>query len=496
MVLEHLLELCPECQATWSEFKAEHPGAFLEAEDDEDALADDDLAAELDELTYDPESDAETARRALLATNGHPEKSAPAEASSAEATAPPTASPYSAAFEKATAVLLAHAEHAARRQRPAQEEDEEAVAAAELAELLALPRGERPAALEAAPHRFRGRKLVEDLLAESFRQVRVDAEESLSLAEVAGAVLDRTPDAHAESDDPPAWAVGLSVRAQAYAANALRVTGDLRSAETALHGARSRLARFPSNDSRLHADLASLEASLCQDQRRLDDAESLLDRAAFLYREAGVPEGVAKVRVQQGAMLRVRGETSRAAETLREAVRLAASLGEERLQRDAVANLALTLCDADHLAAAEELIETHRALFATTGDRWTALRFVWLQGRIAAGLGDDGSAVAHLEEAWQGYLERGEGLNAALVCLDLAAVHAAAGRNAEVARLAAALGPVFAARDVGREATAALVLFQQAATADKVGEEMIRALRRQIERVRLQPAARLPSRPS
>jgi len=463
MVLEHLLELCPDCRATWTQFKATHPGAILStgpADDEDDDFKD--------------HADATTT-------------------TDATATA---ASPYAAAFEEAAALLLSHAEHAALQQQSGDEEDEEAATAAELAELLALPRGRRAQAVEAAPRRFRSRALVEELLAESFRQVRMDGEESLDLAHLAATVLERVPEAQPRDDQQPPWAHALAVRSRAYAANARRVLGDLRAAESTLRSARAHLALFPLNDSRLHADLASLEASLRQDQRRLEEAETLLDRAAFLYREAGEPEGVAKVRVQQGAMLRVRGETVRAASTLREAVELAASLGLDRLQRSAVANLALTLCDADEPAAARRLVEDHRPLFGDAADRWTALRFVWLEGRIAAGLGETERAEADLEQARLGYLERGEGLNAALVSLDLAAVHAAAGRHAEVSRLAAALGPVFAARDVGREATAALVLFQQAAAAENVGAEMIRALRRQLERVRLQPAARLNVLPS
>ena len=472
MMLEHLLQLCPRCAESWQEFKQTDPLA---------------------------------ARRF------------------GQLSSPPPAAPggdYDDAFSKAAALLTAHAAHRqadaaadevggdggpgdgeqpavvvsavhsslARSDRADAEELRDAEA------LLALPAGERRPAFDAAPGRFHGRALVELLVAESLRRVRNRPGEALELSELAGEALERTPQAAGEpaAGERPAWARALAVRTVACAANALRVAGELRAADAGLRRARALLAHYPLNDSPLHAEVSSLEASLRLDQRRFAEADALLDRAAFLYREAGDGAGVAKVRVQQGTVLRQRGEVEAAVATLREAVQLAEAVAAgdpgDRLRRDALANLALALCDRDDYAAARAVLAAHEALFDGARDEWTTLRRRWLEGRIAAGFGDEEAAEAALSAVRRGFLDRGEGLNAALVSLDLAAVHAAAGRGSQLRRLAAEMGAVFAARDVGREAVAALALFQRSVAAENVDREVIRALRRQLQRARF-PAA-------
>ena len=368
-----------------------------------------------------------------------------------------------------------------------------------LDELLALPAAERRGRVEAEPERFQGRGLVEALLESSFAHRRSDAAEARELAELAAEVLQNTPEARAAAGgEAPPWAQGLAVRTLAYTANAYRTAGELDAADTLMRHVRARLARFPLNDALLHAEVSSLEASLRQDQRRLADAEALLDRAALLYREAGERRQVAKVRVQQGAVFRLRGDLEAAAERLGEALEL---LAEEpaangtgptaeaaeadagqlaSLRRDAVANLALVLCDLDRHAAARDLLEDHRALFAAAQDEWTRLRCRWVEGRVGLGLGEPEDAETALAEARGGFLRRGETFNAALAALDLAVLHLEAGRTGAVRELAAEMAPVFLQLDVGPEAAAALVLFQRAAAAEEASREAVLRLRHQL----------------
>jgi len=136
------------------------------------------------------------------------------------------------------------------------------------------------------------------------------------------------------------------------------------------------------------------------------------------------------------------------------------------------------------------LLVAHRELFDRAVGDWTTLRRRWLEGRVAAGLGEDGAAEELFVAVRRGFLERGEGFNAALVSLDLAALYAATGRAAEVRRLAAEMGTVFASRHVGREAVAALALFQQAVAAETIDREVIQALRRQLQHSRFAVTAR------
>ncbi len=433
LALLHVTELCPECRRAWESFKASPPAA----------------AGEL-------------------------------EAPAAEAPAPPPPGRYDEAFARAAAVFAAHAGHRAPGDAPAGSPD--APPAALVEELLALPAAERLCRVEAPQSRFRGRGLVEALLEASFAHRRRDPAEARERAALAAAVLEATPGARAAAgEEAPEWAQALSVRALAYTANADRCAGDLAAADSLLRHVRARLARFPLNDAALHAEVSSLEASLRLDQRRLPEAEALLDRAVLLYREAGEPRQVAKVCIQQGAVHRLRSELDEAAGRLREALRLlAGDAGDDALRRDAVVNLALVLCDADQPAAARDLLEDHRPLIAADADEWMRLRCRWVEGRVALALGESSGAADALAEVRRGFLHRGEAFNAALVGLDLAMLHLAAGRGADVRHLAAEMAPVFLRLEVEPPAAASLVLFQRAAAAEELTLEAVRRLRRQL----------------
>jgi hypothetical protein len=75
------------------------------------------------------------------------------------------------------------------------------------------------------------------------------------------------------------------------------------------------------------------------------------------------------------------------------------------------------------------------------------------------------------------FLERGMGLLAASVAMDLAEIHLRAGRTAKVRELAEQMVPIFAAQDVHREALAALRLFVEAARADAAHLDLVADLR-------------------
>jgi hypothetical protein len=122
------------------------------------------------------------------------------------------------------------------------------------------------------------------------------------------------------------------------------------------------------------------------------------------------------------------------------------------------------------------------------------LRMKVLRGRIAHGLGRSDEAERLLLAARQGYLDRELGYDAALVTLDLALLYLDQGRTAELKDAARLMQPIFEVRNVHRQALAALMLFEQAAAAEKVTEQTIHGLRRYLERTRIerQPPA-LPS---
>jgi hypothetical protein len=118
-----------------------------------------------------------------------------------------------------------------------------------------------------------------------------------------------------------------------------------------------------------------------------------------------------------------------------------------------------------------------------------------VEGRIARREGRPVDAEAAFVEVQQGFAARGLGYDAALVALDLAALYAAQGRSAEVARLAAGMIAIFRSCDVDRETIAALAVFRRAAEMEAVTVEMLRDIGAYLERARAAGRGR-PEEPS
>lgn len=477
--LEHLLELCPECRDTWQRFKQQQPqmAGALKGDDEVVEPAEDAAAPAADDGSYD---DTFERAAALLREHRHhgeqTDHGEPADEEESRAEAGGT--------ERRSACGSAPAPPPGPRAADAGPQQD-------LERLLALPASERRRAVRESVHRFQGCELVEALLGEARRWVRRDTEESRRLAELAHLVLERTlEELPRHGAEPPDWAVELEVRCLAEVGNALRAGGDLPAADEHFARARAHLARYPLNDSRLHADLAVMEATLRNDQHRRDEAGALLDRAAFLYREERNPAGVVHVRIQQGQIHLREGDPEQAAELFREALRTLGPEGDRGLRLPALANLALAFCDAGDFAGARSVLDEHGEAFRRHGGRWMELRLRWIEGRTAAGQGRLETAEELLVHVYRSFRDRDEGFNAALAALDLAVVHLGTGNRAEVVRLSQEMSAVFSRLELPQEATAAFILFQRAVAAETVSRELITDLRRRLDRAR---AARPPT---
>jgi tetratricopeptide (TPR) repeat protein len=387
---------------------------------------------------------------------------------------------YATAFHNAGCTALASAGELGDERRRAKRD---------FRELLALAPAERAPRVASAHTRFRSRSLVDLLLEESRRAARQDPAEARSLAELVPVVLHWTPGAAGST-----WAEEAYLRSLSLRGNALRVAGDLREADSAFRDVRHFLASHPVDDEILHAEVSSLEASLRSDQRRLDEAEKLLDRAILLYRAAGDTAGVAKNLVKRGEVQRLNERLSASAESLREALGLLDPADDRHLYLCAVGNLGLHLCDVGRADEAAELLATHDDLLRAHQDDWMNLRMTVVRGRIAHGQGRSDEAEHLFLAARRGYMARDLGYDAASVTLDLAVVYLEQGRARELKEAALMMQPIFEAREVHREALAALMLFEQAAAAEQVTEETIHRLRRYLERTRSE--SRPPTPPS
>jgi len=328
------------------------------------------------------------------------------------------------------------------------------------------------------PHGWRMRSpvLVSLLLEKARPALRRSPSEALRLVKLADVIVQRVP--------RPAYGEGfverLATRVMADQANVLRVLGELLGADILWRVIHERLGRWPAEDEEEEAHLLSLEASLRQDQRRFGEAARLLGQAERRYRRLGDVEGIAKTLMKRAIVARLQGTPETTVELLRQAAAELRPQGFPRLDLSIQHNLALALCDLREHAAAAEIVEENRPRYLAAGDPEAERLLAWIEGRIACGLGADERAEQRLLQARNGYVTRRQGYSAALVTLDLAAFYLDRGRPREVKPLAEQMVPIFHAQDVHRELIAALMIFQQAARADRLTAELLVCLRRYL----------------
>jgi tetratricopeptide (TPR) repeat protein len=281
----------------------------------------------------------------------------------------------------------------------------------------------------------------------------------------------------------PDWIRDLRARAYAQLGNAHRVLGELKGAEHAFLCAEECLDASGTGDLSLRAEVFGLEASLCLDQRRFEDAGNLLDRSLALFREAKDVQGAAKALLNKARLLYVQEELQQAISLLRKSEPEIEQAGDIRLSARTRQNLLSYLTLAGRHKEADQLLPEVQALFqdAEPLDR---IKLRWAEASIAQGLGRPAEAEAFYREVRSDFLSLEKGYDAALVTLDLAALLAEQGRTAELKPLAAEIVAAFGARGVDREAFASLLLFQQACVEERVTLEMIRGLAVELRRNR------------
>jgi tetratricopeptide (TPR) repeat protein len=346
----------------------------------------------------------------------------------------------------------------------------------DLKELLAVPQDKRLARIGRARGRFRGTVIAELLIEESRRRTPADPREGYELAEAARAVVQRSPD-HPDT-------FSLLALASAQMANACRAGGDLRRAGEHFQHVRYLVRHEGVTDPLVLAQIDHLEGSLRKDQRRFEEAETLLTRAAMLFRISGITAETTRVLLKLGALFFQQGFFGRAVETTETALERLSPEEEPRLYLMARHNLALYLAEAGRFAQAAGLVAADEDLYRQHPEPWTQLRLSWLRGKIAAGLGETAEAERFFRETRKGFVEQRNGYDAAMASLDLALLYLKGGRTADVLPLAEEMVALFEAQDVHREALAAVFLFQEAAQRTEVTAAMVRELAGRLEAVR------------
>src|SRR3954452_3596883 len=364
-----------------------------------------------------------------------------------------------------------------RRQQSEQAESERREAEESWAALKRASREDRRVLVADFPE-FRSSALAARVCAASWRAAPHDAREALELAELALSIAQGLP---AEE--------GLRSRAQGYCwahvGNARRVGNDFAGADEAFVRAWDLWRAGSEAGTELFPEwrLLSLEASLRRAERRLPEALELLDRALAVCGDEAM--AVARILIQKEHVLEVMGDTEGALAVLAQAAPLIEATGDSDLLLRLRFNMADDLLQLERYAEAAALLPRVRELAVEQANDLDLLRVDWLTARVAAGRDKLAEAVAGLEQVTRDFAARELPYDAALASLDLAVLWLKEGRMAEVKRLAVAMGWIFTAKGIHREALTALKLFCEAARQESATVELPRKVIADVEKVRL-----------
>jgi tetratricopeptide (TPR) repeat protein len=299
------------------------------------------------------------------------------------------------------------------------------------------------------------------------------------LAQTADAVLRRTPDSPEVSD---LWA-----RTAAYLGNAARYFDNIQEAEKRFAFARALITNGGVTDPAVTGEIDSCEAMLYMERRLFRRAETLLIRSVCQYFLAGEMTESAHPLITLGLVYFHQGKLHNAIETTQLAAERVHPRQHQRLYISARFNLALFLWEARDHQAALKILETDRPIFDKLKDTYTQLRITWLHGRIAADQGRRGEAEKAYLEAREGFLRDRIAYDAALVSMDLAILYGRHARWSEVRRLAEEMHTIFESQAVHREATAAILLFQEAAKEERLTVRLLEEIAFSLQRAQWGP---------
>jgi tetratricopeptide (TPR) repeat protein len=286
----------------------------------------------------------------------------------------------------------------------------------------------------------------------------------------------------------------LQARAWAELGNARRVANDSNRAEADISRALAR-AEAGTGDPRLLARLMDLTASLYTAQRRFDDALQLLEMAHYLYEREGEEHAMGRALIKKGIATGHALDSEQAVQLLAQGLALVDARQDPKLILAAVHNLIWFCVDCGRLDEASRLLSESRDLYSAHAEHLDVLKARWMDGRIAAGFGDDEEAEQAFLEVRAGFEAAELSYDAALVSLDLAAVWLRSGRTSDIRSLIDEMLAIFRARNIRREAIGALLMLREAFEMDRATVGLLRNVASELQRLDREPARRTRAEP-
>lgn len=316
--------------------------------------------------------------------------------------------------------------------------------------------------------------LCEKLLEKSWSLRHEDPKGMLKLAALAADAADRL--------DP--WVYGreatcdLRSRAWGEYANACRVADDLVEAEHAISRAAD-LRKQGSGSSLLRARLCELTAGIFSHQRHFTEALRALDEAYSIHLKNGDDGGALRVLVKRGIYTGRSGDPEQAVRLLAQALRQ--SKEGSRLRFQILHNMVLFWVEQGEFRTANLLLFEMRPLYVLHAGLVDRGKLRWLEGRIAAGLGEWERAERAYQQVIQEFQARGQFYHAATLGLDLAEIWLRQGRTREMKELVLEILQVFRSRYVARESIGAILLLRDALDRDLATCELIAVVKEALE---------------
>jgi tetratricopeptide (TPR) repeat protein len=254
---------------------------------------------------------------------------------------------------------------------------------------------------------------------------------------------------------PPGVIHDLRVRTFAELANSQRVNEFYGQAEASLGEARYWLDQS-SGDPALLARVLDVEASLRSDQRQLEKAHQLLERAAKVYSSIGDAHSAGRTLIKRGSVAFFGGHPAEAACLIEEGLSLVDRAREPKLVQTSYLNLLDALTECGEYRRAGKLLLASGLREAFADEPLNLLRLRWVEAKIHAGLDRLEQAEALFLEIRAGFLSYGLDYDAALAGLDLARVWLRMDRASRVVPLAVEMIRTFDRLKIAQEGKMAL----------------------------------------
>jgi tetratricopeptide (TPR) repeat protein len=288
-------------------------------------------------------------------------------------------------------------------------------------------------------------------------------------------------------DYPPGAFDDLCARVSAEVGNAYRVAGHFDNAKVCLDFALESMERRKSGNQLLLARILDLQASLFRAQRNYPRCFENLGQVYRIYHEAGDLHLAGRALIKTGIAKGAANEPEQAVALLRRGIAWIEPTRDTELLVQSFHSLVSFTVAAGRFEEGQALLDEHRAQLYGQNEPLNVLKVRWIEGRIAAGLAHVVEAETAFQDVRTGFAKHLLPDQAAVATLDLARVWVGQGRVPEIAELVAESVKIFEGLGIRREAIAALLVLQEAASKDRLTVALVERIAARLRELEQRP---------